>query len=107
MPRLHVPLNIANARSWASNTISCVSRGYRQHVIGGRLLLTVRGARIHQPTPLFERVIAPVRLLSFVANRVRKRCLSELTRKLGAIAAPIAKSRAEAVRRDITAIHPA
>jgi hypothetical protein len=46
-------------------------------------------------------------LLSFVANRVRKRCLSELTRKLGAIAAPIAKSRAEAVRRDITAIHPA
>ena len=28
MPRVQVPLNRANARSWASNTISCVSRGY-------------------------------------------------------------------------------
>src|SRR3979490_1080958 len=27
MPRWHAPLNSANARSWASNTISCVSPG--------------------------------------------------------------------------------
>jgi hypothetical protein len=27
MPRVQAPLNQANARSWASNTISCVSRG--------------------------------------------------------------------------------
>jgi hypothetical protein len=60
-------------------------------VIGGRLLLTVRGPRIHQPTPLFERVIAPVRLLGLVADRVRKRCLGNLTRELGLIPRPIAK----------------
>ena len=28
MPRVQVPLKNPNARSWASNTISCVSRGY-------------------------------------------------------------------------------
>jgi hypothetical protein len=28
MPRVQVPLKNANARSWASNTISWLSRGY-------------------------------------------------------------------------------
>src|SRR5437667_10344503 len=31
MPRVQVPLKKANARSWASNTISCVSRGVGPH----------------------------------------------------------------------------
>ena len=69
--------------------------------------LTELSPRVHQRSPLLQRVAAPIGLLGFVADDVSERSFGQFAREIRLVARPIAEGRTKPVNRDPIGLHSA
>ena len=95
------------AHSFLRTVVSFLARFQDNHIprIGG--FGTIICPSVHKSSPLIKEITLSISSFRFILDDVRQRHFDDLARKASSFGSPIPKCRAEAMRRDIAAVHAA